>query len=110
MKISRRKMISRGAQALAALGLSSAFGPLLAAPEKRWFKIGACQWSLHKDDPSCMAIAKQIGLDGVQVDMGTAANKMWLRQPEIQKAYLEAAKRNGVAIAGLALVELNHVA
>ena len=53
-------------------------------------------------DPASLAVAKQIGLDGVQVDMGTVANDMHLRRPEVQKAYLEASKRTGVAIASLA--------
>jgi sugar phosphate isomerase/epimerase len=47
-------------------------------------------------------------LDGVQVNMGSLANKMWLRQPEVQKAYLDAARQNGVQIGGLAMCELNN--
>ena len=103
-------MLSRTAQAAAALALSSELAPLFAAPEKRRFKIGACEWSLGKSDPSCMEVAKKIGLDGVQVNMGSAANKMWLRQPEVQKRYLDAAKQHGVQIGGLALGEMNSVA
>ena len=48
-------------------------------------------------------------LDGVQVDMGNAANKMHLRQASVQAAYLEAAKRTGLEIASLAMAELNNV-
>jgi len=56
-----------------------------------------------------MALAKEIGLDGVQIGMGGLGNKMWLRQPEAQKAYLDAARQNGVEIGGLALGELNSI-
>jgi sugar phosphate isomerase/epimerase len=86
------------------------FAPLLAAPRSRWFKIGACDWSLGKrSDPAALDVARQLGLDGVQADMGTAANGMHLRRPEIQNAYREAARRTGLEIASLALVELNTV-
>jgi sugar phosphate isomerase/epimerase len=110
MKTTRRQMLTRTAHAAAALALSAKLAPLLAAPEKRRFKIGACEWSLRKSDPSCMEVAKQIGLDGVQVNLGSAANHMWLRQPEVQKRYLDAARQHGVEIGGLALGELNNIA
>ena len=75
-----------------------------------WFKIGACDWSLGKRcDPAAFDVAKEIGLDGVQVEMGNAANDMHLRHPEIQKTYREAAQRTDLEIASLALGELNKV-
>jgi len=109
-RISRRTMLRRGAEATAAAALSATFAPLLAAPQSRWFKIGACDWSLGKrSDPAAFDLAREIGLDGVQVDMGSAANGMRVRQPEVQKAYLATARRTGLAIASLALGELNNV-
>ena len=104
--LTRRDFV-RSAAAVAAL---SSFRPLLAAPEARWFKIGACEWSLGKSDPLSLDIAREIGLDGVQVNMGTARNNMHLRRPDVQQAYLAAAKRTGLAIGPcLALGELNSV-
>jgi L-ribulose-5-phosphate 3-epimerase len=102
-KISRRTLMVRSAQAATFALAGTAWSPLLAAPQSRRFKIGACEWTLGKPcDPASLAVAKKIGLDGVQVDMGTVANNMHLRRPEVQKAYLEASKRTGVAIASLA--------
>lgn len=79
---------------------------LFAAPPQnkpRAFKIGACDWSLgRRNNPASFDLAKQIGLDGLQIDMGTKENDMFLRRPEIQKKYLEASKRTGVEIASLA--------
>lgn len=109
MALTRRQMISRTAKALTAAVSTPSVAPLLANSANRGFKIGACEWSLRKSDPSCMALAKEIGLDGVQVNMGNAANRMWLRQPAMQKAYRDAAAQNGVEIGGLALGELNNV-
>jgi len=107
--MTRRQIIGRGAQGAALLAFGSALAPLLAAPEQRRFKIGACQWSLRRDGPDCFDVAKAIGLDGVQVNMGTAADNMSLRQAPVQQAYRDAAKRSGLEIASLALVELNNV-
>lgn len=109
MPVTRRQMLARTAPAVVAAAFSPAIVPLLADPAKRGFKIGACEWSLRKSDSSCMAIAKEIGLDGVQVNMGNAGNRMWLRQPEVRKAYQDAAARHGVEIAGLALGEFNNI-
>jgi sugar phosphate isomerase/epimerase len=109
--LSRRHMIARTAQTATALALSAQFAPLLAAPEQRGFKIGACDWNLGRmADPSCFEIAKEIGLDGVQVSLGTAANNMHLRRPQMQQAYLAASKKSGVEIASLAIGELNNIA
>ncbi len=108
MRVSRRETLTAGAAAwLAAAG--GVFSPLFAAPNSRWFKIGACEWSLGVSDPSCFALARQIGLDGVQVDLGTQANDVHLRRSEAQEAYLAAAREQGREIASLALAILNQV-
>lgn len=107
--ITRRKMLARSVQTAAAITLSQAFSPLFAAPGSRGFKIGACDWSLGRNDPSCMQIAREIGLDGVQVSMGSAGDHMRMRQQEVQRAYLNAAKENHVEVASLALSETNNV-
>ena len=108
--ISRRTMLTRSAQAAAFAATAACFRPLLAAPQSRWFKIGACDWSLGKrSDPAAFDVAKEIGLDGVQVEMGTVGNDMHLRRPEVQKRYREAAQRTGLEIASLAIGEMNSV-
>jgi sugar phosphate isomerase/epimerase len=107
--MTRRKLISLSAPAIAALALSRNVAPLFAGSENRRFKIGACEWSLRKADPSCFQVAKEIGLDGVQVDLGRASNQMQLRRPELQRAYIAAAKESGLEISSLAIAELNNV-
>lgn len=108
-RITRRNMLCRTAQATAFALAASPFAPLFAAPQSRWFKIGACEWNLGRADPSSFDVAKEIGLDGVQVNMGRVANDMHLRKPEVQKAYLAAAKRTGLEIGSLAIAEMNNV-
>jgi L-ribulose-5-phosphate 3-epimerase len=107
--MTRREMIQSTVRMATAVTLGAATAPLFAAPASRRFKIGACEWSLRKSDPSCFDVAKEIGLDGVQVDLGRASNNMRLRQPTVQRTYLDAAKRTGLEIASLATAELNNI-
>lgn len=109
-KFTRRTVLCRCAQAATFTAVTSNLRPLFAAPKSRWFKIGACDWSLGKgSDLAAFDVAREIGLDGVQVSMGTVENDMQLRKPQMQKVYLKTAKKTGVEIASLALGELNRV-
>ena len=72
--------------------------------------IGACDWSIGAAaDISCFEVAKRIGLDGVQVSLNTVAQPRHLQDTHVQQAYLDAAKRTGVRIGGLAIGTLNDV-
>jgi sugar phosphate isomerase/epimerase len=103
-------MFRRSMQAAAGLGIVSTFGPLLARADSRRYKIGACDWSLGKmDDPGAFELAREIGLDGVQVSLGTVANDMHLRQAEVQARFKQAAKAAGLEVASLAIGELNNI-
>ena len=74
------------------------------------FKIGVPDWSVGKlADPAAFDIARQLGLDGVQISLGTAANDMHLRKVEVQQRYRETARRTGLAIASLAIGEMNSI-
>lgn len=113
-------------QLLANCALLAAFSPLdnitklLAAepdllnalsksPLKRKFNIGACDWSIGKSsDIGAFELAKQIGLDGLMVNMGSEKNNMHLRSPSLQQSYLETSRKTGIRIASLALGELNN--
>ena len=54
-------------------------------------------------------VAKQLGLDGVQVSMGSVDNDLQLRRPDVQRAYREASAATGVQIGGVALDVMNQV-
>lgn len=102
-------MLRRSALTGAGIVLAPALAPLLAAPSERAFKIGACDWSIGKmGSADAFTVAKEIGLDGVQVSLGTAADDMKLRRPEVQRAFLQASKTTGVEVASLAIGELNN--
>lgn len=60
-------------------------------------------------EPAALGVAKEIGLDGVQISLGSAANDMHLRQPGVQMQYRELSKATGVKVASLAIGELNNI-
>lgn len=109
-RFSRRGLLRRAGLVAGGLALAANVSPLLAATSNSRFKIGACDWSIGKlSDPSAFALAKDIGLDGVQVSLGTVANDMHLRRADVQQQFKEAVKANEVQVASLAIGELNNV-
>jgi sugar phosphate isomerase/epimerase len=56
-----------------------------------------------------MELGANIGLDGVQLSLGTVDNDMHLRRKDVQEAYKAAAKKYSVRIGGLAIGELNNI-
>jgi L-ribulose-5-phosphate 3-epimerase len=103
-------MVARTALAAAGLMMADSFAPLFSAPDKRRFRLGACDWSIGQTcNPAAFEVARQIGLDGVQVSFGTAADETHLSQPAAQQQCRDAAKQAGVQIASLAIGELNNI-
>lgn len=106
--LTRRDLLKHGA-VLTGLILSTSDG-LAATKRKRSLRIGACDWSIGKSsDIGAFSLAQQIGLDGIQVNLGSDANNMHMREKDRQRAYIEESKRTGVQIASLAIGELNRV-
>jgi sugar phosphate isomerase/epimerase len=110
LRISRRELLRRSLTAVPGLALFSTTAPLFAEAGRRRIKLGACDWSLGKmDDPAAFELARQIGLDGVQVSLGTEANDMHLRRPEVQVKCKQAAAAAGLEVASVAIGELNNI-
>ena len=92
---------------LALSGLPALSG---ASTMKKKLRIGACDWSIGKSsDIGAFDVARQIGLEGIQVNLGSDANNMHLREADRQRAYTAESKKTGVKIASLAIGELNRV-
>jgi L-ribulose-5-phosphate 3-epimerase len=105
--LTRRQMI-KGTVAVA--GLSVFDINALFAVKDRKFKIGACDWSIGQSaSVNAVEVAAKIGLDGVQINMGSVNDDMHLRQKEVQDAYKAAAKKFGIELGGFALGELNNI-
>ena len=96
-------------QAAAAVGLAATGAARLPGQERR-FRIGACDWSLGmRASTGALKVARQLGLDGVQVSMGSIDNDLHLRTAAVQQAYRQQAQATGVAIGGVALDIMNQV-
>lgn len=106
MKLNRRGFLGRAVAGLTLATWARSFG----AESASRFRIGACDWSIGKTaDPAALEVAKDIGLDGVQVSLGTLANDMHLRRVEVQQRYRDAAKKTGMEVLSLAIGELNSI-
>ena len=106
MALTRREVLEAAA---AVVGLAP-YGSRGALAQRSRFRIGACDWSLGmRGRTDAFTVARQLGLDGVQVSMGSADNDLQLRRPEVQQAYREASAATGVQIGGVALDVMNQV-
>jgi L-ribulose-5-phosphate 3-epimerase len=99
---------------LAGLGLAVARRPAVAHAWQRSgterYRIGACDWSIgRRGQVEALAQGRALGLDGVQVSMGSVDDDLRLRRPDVQRAYLEAAAEHGIRIGGVALDVMNRV-
>ena len=104
-----RRDLLKHAVVMAGISLTAG-GEVAAMKKNRSMRIGACDWSIGKSsDIGAFDLAQQIGLDGIQVNLGSDANNMHMREKDRQRAYIEESKRTGVRIASLAIGELNRV-
>lgn len=72
------------------------------------YKIAVCDWMiLQRQKLGAFALAKEIGADGVEVDMGPLGNRETfanqLAQPDVRQRFLSEATRLGIAICSLAM-------
>jgi len=115
-KLSRRTLIKTGLAAGAATLTTCAFAPWLsrAAAKGVKFKVGVTDWNLKQTGKlEALALAKQLGFDGVQVSIGrgTASvpmERLPLSDPELQQKYLAESKRVGLPITSLCLDVLHR--
>lgn len=72
-------------------------------------KIGICEWSLPIDGPNCFDMAKEVGLEGVQIDLGRSKRGFPLSKKIVQNLYLTVAKKNHLSIPSIAVRELDDI-
>lgn len=112
--LTRRQLLASGiAYSLAAgLVLSPGWRTLLAqeCAARPRYRIGACDWSLGmRQNLGAFDLAKEIGLDGVQVSFDDIATTTDLRLAAARAKYAEVSNNSGVEIASLGMCCLNHV-
>lgn len=97
---------SIGLVGLSYLGAYDAF----AINSSNKFKVGICDWSIKQlAKVEAIEVGQKIGLDGVQISLGTLNNNMHLRQKKIQQQYKDACEKFGMSLGGMAIGELNNI-
>lgn len=110
--ISRRTFVRGAAVGLAAIGHAGATRVAVAAasekPAQRARIAGyaACSWTLRDGSPNVFAVAHEIGLDGVQLDLGSPPD-FAVGDAAARAPYKAAAEAAGVKVASVALGCLN---
>jgi sugar phosphate isomerase/epimerase len=64
--------------------------------KKSGIKIGMCEWSFPLPGPYSCKIASELGLEGIQLDLGSYEQGFPLSNNVIQQAYLEAGEKWGI--------------
>ncbi len=104
-----RRDVLKSSIGILGLGCLSAYDLFASNPSKR-FKVGACDWSIDQlANVKAIEVGQKIGLDGVQISLGTLDNDMHLRQKKIQRQYKDACEKFGMAIGGIAIGEMNNI-
>jgi len=97
--------------AMGAAGLTLGGSATVAAAEgdrrATIFGYAACSWSLRDASPKVFDVAKEIGLEGVQLSMAGEPPKLALADAAVRKEYKAASAKTGVKICSLALGCLN---
>ena len=113
LHITRRQMMVGAARAAAGLAVTCSCAPSIKREQTKaptGFKLGVCDWTVGKTaDPGSFEIAKRIGLDGVQVDFGGGDSRLPLFDEKLQQNILNAARRQKMEIASLAMGVLNSM-
>ena len=96
----RRDFVKSGAAALAGTG------PLagLLAARGMDLKVGATDWNLRQEAKlGAVDLAKKIGFDGVEVSLGVGTDRLPLADADLQRQYLEEARKHSLPIVSTCL-------
>jgi sugar phosphate isomerase/epimerase len=111
--ISRREMIKRSSGVIAGLVLRGGCVSSETTSSRfshRGFKIGICDWVLGNEaSPEAVEIAEHVGVDGIQLNLNTSGRPIHLQKSEVLDKYIKAARKYGLHIPSIAIVELNNV-
>jgi len=106
--MNRRAFLNRAATALGALALTPRLIAADAPAAVPRYRVAVCDWMiLKRQKPGALPLAKEIGADGVEVDMGglgdrpTFANS--LADPAVRQQFLDTSSELGLAIPSLAM-------
>ncbi len=104
MYVSRRDFLKVVGISLPVLGTSSF---MFGQEKKCSFPIAACDWSMWTEGTAALDIAKQIGLDGVEISAGKPEDKIAIANADLREQYKAKMKETGIQIPSIAMGLLN---
>lgn len=116
MVITRRKFLGHTTKGIVGAAFAGGVGTATSRTaqaatasrkKKVKFRVGAMDGTIRQGGPEALAVAKEIGLEGVQIDAGRAAPKLSTSNTEIQRQYKEAMEKTGVVVSSICMVLLN---
>lgn len=112
MAVTRRDLLQAAAAGMAMLAAGARPGEAeeQAAPAPPGLRIGMCDWNLGQTGSiESIGLARQIGLDGVEVSINFPGPGQQLRDPAVRREFLSAMEREGIVAPSVALGILNGV-
>jgi sugar phosphate isomerase/epimerase len=70
-------------------------------------RIGICEWALPIQGPTGLALAAELGFEGVEVELRDSDRGFPLSKDFVQERYLDCARKKGIEIPSVALNELD---
>ncbi|MCF7942088.1 MAG: sugar phosphate isomerase/epimerase [Spirochaetia bacterium] len=66
-------------------------------------KLGICEWAMPVDGPYTCKMARELGFDGIQLELGPYERGFSKSRSAVQKAYLEMAETHGIEFPSMAV-------
>ncbi|OUN00291.1 MAG: hypothetical protein BAA02_02130 [Paenibacillaceae bacterium ZCTH02-B3] len=66
------------------------------------YRLGICQWSVDAEGADICRFAAELGLEGVQLEIGTYEDGFPLSRPSVQREFLDSASEYGVRFTSIA--------
>lgn len=106
MKCTRRSFFQAGV-ATSVLLLGEGTVNAQAGPKDVSIRVGATDGVLGGGGPKALAIAKAVGIEGVEAAAGKAEDKLYITRPEVIKEYRRTSKETGVVVSSICMGVLN---
>jgi len=105
--VNRRSFIQKGLAGAVFAGapVSFSFGSSKPAPAG----IGMCDWNLGQSaDPSYIPLAGKVGLQAIQVSVGTTPDNIPLREDSVRQQYLQLGQKHNIRFCSVAAGSILH--
>jgi len=116
MNATRREFFAYGGVAALGWPLAGSLGAGLTpsavsaaqeASKKMKVRVGARTGCLGRSGPEALAVAKKLGVDGIEIEAGKAGEQLECADTELQKGYLAEIEKTGVVMSSICMGLLN---